>query len=53
MFESHAVDTAKAMSWAIDLTPLIRDDALPVAAYTQGFIDRFRKDVADRLERFS
>jgi LmbE family N-acetylglucosaminyl deacetylase len=53
MFESHAVDSAKAMSWALDLTPLVRDDTLSVAAYTQEFIDRFRKDVTDRIARFA
>lgn len=49
LFESHAVDTSGAMGWAIDLSPLVRDDTLSVAEYTLDFIDRFREDVGRRI----
>lgn len=48
---SHAVDQARAISWAVDLTPLVRDDALTVEAFAEGYLDRFRADVLDRLSR--
>ena len=50
-FESHGVDEALALSFAMDLTPLVVDPRLDIVAYVQGFIDRFRQDVSDRLRR--
>ncbi|MFM9000841.1 MAG: PIG-L deacetylase family protein [Opitutia bacterium] len=50
--DAHASDRAAAMAWAIDLTPLVRDDSLDLAAHVCGFIDRFRSDVSDRIRRF-
>ena len=50
---SHATDRATALTWAMDLTPLVPDDELPVARFTLGYIDRLRADVAARLRRFT
>jgi len=52
-FESHATDKTGALSWAMDLTPLIKDDTLSIEAYTHQFIARFEKDVSDRIAKFS
>ncbi len=52
-FESHGVDTNTSMTYAIDLTPLVADDSLPVDAYIQSYIQRFAQDVGDRLKRLS
>lgn len=49
---SHATDRATALTWAMDLTPLVRDDKLSVEKYTLGHIDRLRADVAARLRKF-
>jgi len=49
---SHATDRAKALTWAMDLTPLVKDDKLSAEQYTLGYIDRLRTDVAARLKRF-
>src|SRR5437660_1345644 len=49
-FASHGTDEETALSFAMDLTPLVEDPALPIAAYVLGFVDRFRADVASRLE---
>ncbi len=49
-FESHSCDKDNALSWAVDLTPLMQDDSLSVAEYTLQFIDRFRQDVVSRLQ---
>ena len=48
-YASHGVDTATGMIFAMDLTPLVEDPNLRVADYVQGFIEAFRKEVADRL----
>jgi hypothetical protein len=50
-FESHATDKSEALSWAMDLTPLVQDPARSVAAYTQDFIQRFSADVEQRISR--
>jgi LmbE family N-acetylglucosaminyl deacetylase len=48
-FESHAVDSATLLTFAMDLTPLVQDDTLSVAAYTASLIDAMRADVVARL----
>lgn len=48
-FDSHSVDQSDAISFAMDLTPLVRDDSLDVLDYVTGFIDRFRDDVVAKL----
>ena len=49
--ESHVTDQASALTWAMDLTPLVQDDSIEIGAYVLGFIDRLREDVASRLAR--
>jgi len=49
--ESHSVDRSDAVSFAMDLTPLVREEALDIAAYVGGYIDRFKSDVTARLAR--
>lgn len=48
---SHSVDTAAAVSFAMDLTPLIEDDSLDIGEYAQGYIIRLADDTAARLKR--
>jgi len=48
-FESHGADASNALAFAMDLTPLIRDDTLSMVDYVTGFIDRFRADVVAKL----
>ena len=48
---AHATDQETAMQWAMDLTPLVQDDALDPVAYTVGFIDRLKADVTARLRK--
>jgi LmbE family N-acetylglucosaminyl deacetylase len=47
--ESHGVDTASGMAYAMDLTPLIEDPTRDIPGYVQGFINRFAEDVAQAL----
>jgi hypothetical protein len=46
---SHATDKSTALTWAMDLTPLIVDNALSLEDYVAGFIDRLKADVVARV----
>lgn len=50
---AHAVDGPAAVTWAMDLTPLLRDPKLSVEKFTRAHIERLRADVATRLKKFS
>lgn len=50
-YASHATDVETALTYAMDLTPLIEDPGLPVAGYVVGFIDQLRADVEQRLAK--
>jgi hypothetical protein len=50
-FESHATDKTDALTFAMDLTPLVEDEKLDVLEYTMGFLRRFEKEVRDRFAR--
>lgn len=43
--DSHAVDISTGSWFAMDLTPLVKDDTLDVATYVTGYIDDFRASV--------
>lgn len=48
---SHGCDNATGLGYAMDLTPLIEDDSLDMADYVLSYIDAFKKDVRDRLNK--
>ncbi|MEO6244638.1 MAG: PIG-L family deacetylase, partial [Opitutaceae bacterium] len=50
-FASHATDTTHAVSFAMDLTPLVTDDKLSVRDFTLAHVDKLRADVAGLLEK--
>ena len=50
---SHATDNSSGITWAMDLTPLVNDSSLDLAAYTLGYVDRLRADIAGRIARFA
>jgi len=50
---SHATDAATAITWAMDLTPLVRDVRLSIEQFTLAHVDRLRTDVAARLKKFA
>jgi len=50
-FESHGVDRSNALAFAMDLTPLVKDDSLDIVDYVTGYIDRFRADVTAKLRK--
>ena len=49
--ESHFVDKTNAVSLAMDLTPLIINDELDITTYVLEYIERFKKDVQDRISK--
>jgi len=49
-FESHAVDRSDSISFAMDLTPLVRDESLDTAVYVGELIARFRDEVITKLQ---
>jgi hypothetical protein len=51
--QSHSVDAAQMVDFALDLTPLIRNDSLDPAQYVAGFIQRFADDVRERIIKLS
>ena len=51
-FASHATDTASAISFAMDLTPLVNDETLSIVDFTVAHIERLRADVAGRLKMY-
>jgi LmbE family N-acetylglucosaminyl deacetylase len=48
-YASHGTDQESALSFAMDLTPLVEDPALSVTDYVLGQIDLFRADVEKRV----
>jgi LmbE family N-acetylglucosaminyl deacetylase len=52
-YASHGTDQESALSFAMDLTPLVQDPGMSIPDYVLGFIDRFRTDVGQRLKAVS
>ena len=48
-FASHGVDTAEWLAFAMDLTPVVRDDRLDLVEYVVQFVRKFEADVRQRL----
>lgn len=52
-FQSHETDQADQLWFAMNLTPLVKDDSLDIADFVLGHVDKFRRDVADRIRKYS
>ncbi len=48
-FDSHSTDQATQVIFGMDLTPLVADDTLDIAAFTGALILRFQQDVAEKI----
>ena len=53
LLRSHGTDTATALSYAMDLTPLVKDDTLDPWAYVAAYIERFSGEVRKRIAGLS
>ena len=51
-FTPHATDKAAGITFAMDLTPLVRDPELDPVDYVTGHIDEFRASVEGLLNRY-
>ena len=49
--DPYAVDDAEAVSYAIDMTPLIQDDTLSPESFMLGFVDRLANEIRETLHR--
>lgn len=52
-YASHQTDGCSALTFAMDLTPLITDDTVSVETYVSGAIDKFKKDVSSSIIKLS
>jgi LmbE family N-acetylglucosaminyl deacetylase len=52
-FESHGVDETTGLSYGMDMTSLMTDASLKSAEFIQEFIQRFARDVQERVNRIS
>lgn len=50
-FESHGVDNATGLSYAMHLTPLMNDASLTPANFAQGFVQRMPQEIQERVGR--
>ena len=50
---SHGVDESTGLSYAMDMSPLMKEESGDPLAFTQEFIRRFSQEVSDRLRRMS
>jgi LmbE family N-acetylglucosaminyl deacetylase len=50
---SHAVDSGSGITWAIDLTPAVREGGPTIGELTLSLISRFGADVAKRLSAWA
>jgi LmbE family N-acetylglucosaminyl deacetylase len=48
---SHTVDERNAVTYAMDLTPLMLDPTLDITTFITGYIDRFKRDVENRIQK--
>jgi LmbE family N-acetylglucosaminyl deacetylase len=49
-YNSHHVDTSNALSYGMDLTPLIENDHLDIVDYVTSYIDHFKDDVKNKIQ---
>jgi LmbE family N-acetylglucosaminyl deacetylase len=51
--ESHSVDTATGLTFAMDMTPLILEENMDPTDFTRHLIERFLQDVLERLQKLT
>jgi LmbE family N-acetylglucosaminyl deacetylase len=52
-FESHGIDLTNALSYGMEMTPLIHDTDIDPCTFAEALIQNFAQDVKDRLMRMS
>jgi hypothetical protein len=51
--QAHSLDATEALTFAMDLTPLVQSDTLDPLGYARAYIERFSAEVTDRVRRLS
>ena len=51
--EAHEPDKENAVTYAMNLNPLLEDPTLSVKDFTFSLLEHFHEDVRDRLSRFT
>jgi LmbE family N-acetylglucosaminyl deacetylase len=51
-FQSHATDEAEQIWFAMDLTPLVRNDGIDVAGFVLAHVDKFRTSVEEKIKKY-
>jgi len=51
--QSHSVDAAQMLNFAMDLTPLVENPDLDPTVYVESYINRFRDEVRARISKLS
>jgi LmbE family N-acetylglucosaminyl deacetylase len=51
-FDSHTTDKTSLLTFAMDLTPLTKDDSLCPVEYAVNYVKRLQDDVRDRVKKF-
>ena len=49
--QSHSVDSAKMVSYAINLNPLLKDPELPIKKFALTFVDDLYEEINDAMDR--
>ena len=52
-FESVKMDSSKALSFAMDLTPLIENDSLDIAEHVNKYIESFKDEVLGNIYKLT
>ncbi len=50
---SHEIDNIDAMTFALDLMPLILNDSLSLSDFTKSYLEKFANDVLSKINSFS
>jgi len=50
-YASHATDVETALTYAMDLTPLVQDPSLSIPGYVTAFVDKLKTDIEARLSK--
>ena len=52
-FASHDVDESDSISYGLDITELMNDETLSINAFIERYIDNFRVEIIDRINKFN
>jgi len=52
-YASHSTDAETAISFAMDLTPLVEDPTLDITTFVTDYVEGFKNDVKNRINKFA